>query len=732
VSRGQPFEHRSTVDQIGQIVAYGHSILAGNGATDTNRDIMTRLAAMLGAKEYNYAKGGSVMMWTNAPARNEFGIIGQLLHTWKRPVRPASALSGATSIGATTVPVTPNPSTGSTTGPAFAAGDVINIGAGTASEYALVIGVTSTNLDLVNYETPEYYGGLLRAHSSGDPVYKVPTHYGAGNTLFLFCEATSQISKYGSGGTWANAQRWYQEALRLCISRMRAAEEFNPDHTALKFTGSWGAAAFHQEFSGSVAAQGARNPTVVNDSVTFSCPDNFPGGDISFNFFQAGGNTGGGVWTFTVDGAAWTVNGPNTGTGNTLTTVATPTIPINKAVHYCARLRGLTAGRHSIVAQMTTLETNDYFDSVIIEAEDPPIVLLFKSHRFASYDGSTSSDDYGYIRPTLQAQANPGATSIAVNQSPNTFSRQLLAGSVPKAGEILVIEPTEGNASPQEVRTVTSVTGTGPFTINFSGGALANTHVVGTRCELGVKDYDIRYVTNAWMDSVMAEFDDYVTMHDPDPYIKKDPKWFHVDYTHFNDKGNAYVVENVYRQLVAERRLDPRASSRLSRPVTIPSSRISFVDNGPVGWIALPAAISEFPTTGTSNGGFRRVADLSRYYEARIGVVQTLIGASGSKLRIQYSIDQGATWRQLHRIRSSTDTQLTSTDWTESASASDTVCQIDLGAALTSNGVKYTQFEPIYAEAIQQQYQDVMLRVMGIGGDGVGRPQFQSIWVEFR
>jgi hypothetical protein len=203
---------------------------------------------------------------------------------------------------------------------------------------------------------------------------------------------------------------------------------------------------------------------------------------------------------------------------------------------------------------------------VIIEAEDPPIVLLFKSHRFASYDGSTSSDDYGYIRPTLQAQANPGATSIAVNQSPNTFSRQLLAGSVPKAGEILVIEPTEGNASPQEVRTVTSVTGTGPFTINFSGGALANTHVVGTRCELGVKDYDIRYVTNAWMDSVMAEFDDYVTMHDPDPYIKKDPKWFHVDYTHFNDEGNAYVVENVYRQLVAERRLDPRASSRSSRP----------------------------------------------------------------------------------------------------------------------------------------------------------------------
>jgi hypothetical protein len=64
----------------------------------------------------------------------------------------------------------------------------------------------------------------------------------------------------------------------------------------------------------------------------------------------------------------------------------------------------------------------------------------------------------------------------------------------------------------------------------------------------------------------------------------------------------------------------------------------------------MPAALSEFPLT-TTNGNYRRVADLTRYYEARVGCVQTVLGAGTAKLRIQYSIDQGTTWHYLHRKR---------------------------------------------------------------------------------
>jgi hypothetical protein len=724
--------HRSTADGIGQVIASGDSVIAsGDGVSDTTRDVMTRLAAMLGAKEFNYAKGGAVLMWGNDFTRSEYGILPSLLHWWKRPVRPASALSGNSIVGASVISVTPNPATGSTTGPAYVQGQLLHIGNGTNGELARVQSTSSTQITLAGFEGTENWTGLVRSHSTGDPVYVVPGHYGAGNTLFLF-ECVNQLGRYGSGGTWANAQRWFQEALRMALSRMRAAEEFNPDHTSIAFTGSWGAAISSPACSGSTIAQGARNPTLVNAAATWHVPNNFPGGTISFNILQAAGDTGGDVYSVTVDGSAWTVNGTNTGTANTVTTVATPTNPVNKDAYYCARLWGLTAGSHTIVVTKTThAASNTYLDNFIIEAQDPPIVILFKGHRLLSWDIATSGYDYGHIRPTLQAQANPGATSIAVNQSPFSGSRQLLAATVPKAGEILVIDV----GASQEVRTVTSVTGTGPFTINFSGGALVGTHVVGSRCELGIKDYDVRSILNPnWLEPVRAEFDDYVTMHDMDTYIQKNPKWFHLDFAHLNDEGQAMAAEQIYRQLVEERLIDPRGSSRLSRPVQVPSMRTSFLDaSSPVAWIAMPSGLSEFPLTTTGNGGFRRVADLTRYYEARIGCIQTVLGATNAKLRIQYSIDAGTSWRFLHRCCSVTDPQATSTNWLEPTSATDPMLgQIDLNAAFPASGVKFSLWSPIYAEVLQQQYTDTLLRVTGIGGDSAARPAVTAVWLEFR
>lgn len=735
----------SALTQIGQVVAYGSSIVAGTAVSDPSRDIMTRLAAMLGAKEYNYAKAGAQLMWTNDLANDQWGVVPTINHTWKRPVRAATTIATVDpAIGATVITTATDPSTGSATGPAFKTDDAVCIGTGANCEIARVESVSATQIFLDDFEGSESYSGLLRDHAIGEPVHVVPTHYGAGNTLFI---VYAPGHYYYAPGVYANAQRWHKEAQRLCISRMRAAEIYEPDHTACVFSGSWTATGVPRiaALSGSTGAQSGRAPTAINAAVTLHVPQNFPGGTVSFNLMQLNGNTGGGVWTFTVDGAAWTVNGPNTGTGNTFTQVATPTTPVTKVAWYCARLKGLAAGSHTIVATMSTFEANSFFDNWVIEAEDPPIVMWFLGNRMASYDGFAAAAESGHLRSTLQSQANPGATSVVVNAAALAGGRQFADSTpgpqVPVNGEYMSINP---RTSLEENRAVTSVTGdTAPFTIGFSGG-LSNTHPVGTRIEIGHGDYVVRNYHNVWTTDVKNEFDDYVLLHNTDylhPHgtgpeppsgFPKSDTYYALDAQHFNDKGAAIVAENVYRQLQDERRIDLRMASRLGRPVTVPSSRFSFLDGDTaVAWTNMPAALSEFPLTTTGNGSYRRVADLSRFYEARIGCVQTVIGASTAKLRIQYSIDQGTNWHYLHSLRLA-GTQMTATNWAESTASTDTMCQIDLVSALPASGVKYTAFEPLYPEVLQPQYTDLFLRVVGIGGSGAASPALRSIWLECR
>jgi hypothetical protein len=460
----------------------------------------------------------------------------------------------------------------------------------------------------------------------------------------------------------------------------------------------------------------------VNAVVTFHVPDNYAGSPISCNIGQAAGATGGGVWTFTVDGGA----------AGTLTTIAPPTTPTIKANYNCKRFTGLTPGRHTIVATMTTFEANNFLDNFIIEAEDPPVVMVVLGHRFLSLD-PTVGVEHGHLHPTLTSQANPGATSVLVTQSPLSNGRQITAGSIPKAGENIVIEPQPGDVSPQEVRVVTSVTGaSAPFTINFSGGALANTHAVGTRVELGVSDYEIRNIFNPWIVSVKQEFDDYVILHDPDMYLNKDPQWFNADDAHLTDKGNAYMAEMIYRQLESERLLNERAQSRLSRPLATMPYRVTFLA-ADVAFVFtnMPLAVTEFGSAAS----WRQVADLSRFTECRLGCNQTVAGATNAKLRLQYSIDAGATWRHVHRIQNSGESQTTATSWVEPSAATDVCCQLAVGAG-TGLKTSTAAYNPlgwglIYAEALKPQY-EVQLRFVGIGGDGVIDPAFMQLWAEFR
>lgn len=717
------------IGRIGVVYAYGHSFIAGNGASSSDRDMMTLIAAGLGAKEMNYAVPGAVINFDNAINSNRYGVVPQLLQGYRRPVRAASALSAGSSIGATVISVTPNPLTGSTTGPAFKFGDVVHIGIGSTSgtlggEIARVASASATQITLDGFEGGGT--GLARAHLSGEPVFVVPTRYGAGNTLFLLSEIATFVMKFGSGATQANAKRWYQESLRTCIVRMCAAEVYEPDHTSLVFAGTWAAAAWSQAASGSFAAQGGRQATANGSTVTWHLPDNYNGEPISMTFLQTGAS--GTVLTFTVDGAAWTVNGVNTGSGNTVTTVTGPASPATLVTHYTPRLTGLTPGRHTIVATATTIAGSSTlsFDCATIESKDPPIVMLFKQHRGPldkSGDSVDSTNAYGYIRPTLTSQANPGATSIAISQSPVASARQITAGSIPAVGEIFVIEPQADFGSQQEVRTVTSVTGAGaPFTVNFSGGALANTHAVGARVEFGIKAWDLRQIVPSWIDEVKAEFSDNVIVHDLDALINADPNLFAKDQTHLNDEGASRASEHILTRLEFEARLNMRSVSRLTRPLSTMTVPIDFFRS--------PSTITTWSNiTGTALielfgvTHLRAYRDMRNVYDARL-IVQhgTLVTppASNFKMRVQYSIDSGANWRYLHRAANSTFAFMQATSWLDMSTANGADFswgEIDLLSTVPANAApKVSNWVPIYPEC--QQYDSAMLRVVVVGGNG--------------
>jgi len=139
----------------------------------------------------------------------------------------------------------------------------------------------------------------------------------------------------------------------------------------------------------------------------------------------------------------------------------------------------------------------------------------------------------------------------------------------------------------------------------------------------------------------------------------------------------------------------------------------------------MPSAMTEL--LGSIN--FRRQADMSRAVEARIGVVQPIVGFAGSKLRIQYlqtwmDPTVAANWRYLSKksVAGNTDT---GTDWTEPALADTTAIEIAVG---TGTGLKVGLWGLIYPDALT----DVLLRVVGEGGNAVVSPSFTAIWMEFR
>jgi hypothetical protein len=298
-------------------------------------------------------------------------------------------------------------STTSATGVPFKPGDYVMVGSGdtgaTGGELLIVASVSGTTMTLKApdgwEETPPQVG-FKRAHAVGDPIYAVPSDYQAANTIFLLGETYNAIGRQGMG---AAAQGYFEHGLRSIISRLRLAEIFESDHTAIKFTGTWNGPTPSPGVSsggpthGARVGGGLRASTVANSTVEFHISDNFQGGNAQMTFIKSGPGAVNNVFTFTVDGVA-------------AGSISTNGMPVhsgrNKPHPITIRFKNLAPGRHKIVATNANLDANLYFDYAGIEALNPPVVVCHQPHRFWSYD-FFAAWTYGHIRPTLTANVNP-------------------------------------------------------------------------------------------------------------------------------------------------------------------------------------------------------------------------------------------------------------------------------------------------------------------------------------
>lgn len=752
----------NVLDSITQLVAFGNSIMAtGAGSSDTTRDLMTRLAQMIGCREVNCSIGGAAAAWNMDITNGEFGLWPQIYQNHKRPVRPASTLNADPADNATSLTLAH--SNTSATGIPFTIDKLIHVGTGdpgaTGGE---IMGATAnqsgTTLAVAGTETWELETGAStgaeRDHANGDPVYEVPTQYTAGNTIYLINESYNHL---GHLGITADSEKWFKAALRSSLSRLRCAEVYEPDHTALKFTGTWDAiiaspsSSSGQGTGGQRVGAGLKRAGAVSAAVEFHLPNNFPGGSVVLAFVGAANTAGTGVWSFTVDGSSTMPDG----SANTLTpprSIGTSDSIRAHNITYCKRFTKLSAGRHKIVATMSTFETGNYFDWAGIEAPEPPVIVVMKPHRLYDYTLFGSGWVFGHIPMKMNLQANAGASSIRVPQTWKTTARQLAATpnaistQGPHAGELIWINP--GTAT-EEQHQVSSVTFSSPnYTINLVG-TLANTQPVDTIVHAGICDAALGIKGEsgrmcAWIDSVCDEFEPNsgIVRYNPDKVThartapNKDREMFWPrDLCHGNDLWHAAISEDLYKVLARSPAISPRRTSRLAKTSRQGSLVCDFLATGnsttnPHGgilWTNVPAGQTEiFGSTF-----FRAVRDLQTYQEFRVGCVLPLYSATGAadiKLRLEFSLDSGTTWFSMGRaIQASLPDRPERSDYT----ALTTYSQTGSGDCSTGTtaGLKMSRWAPIYPDA---QAESVYLRITTVSAAATADPTFLSIWAEFR
>ena len=120
-------------------------------------------------------------------------------------------------------------------------------------------------------------------------------------------------------------------------------------------------------------------------------------------------------------------------------------------------------------------------------------------------------------------------------------------------------------------------------------------------------------------------------------------------------------------------------------------------------WTDMPAALTEWSNTQSMT---RRRVDLAGYTQARLVWTGSTAGSTNAEIRVQYSTDNAVTWAYLD-------------------GAAGPACPL---APLPAGNVRAAGWVNIAAAAKT----DVLLRVVGINGDGVADPNFSTIVLQVK
>lgn len=128
---------------------------------------------------------------------------------------------------------------------------------------------------------------------------------------------------------------------------------------------------------------------------------------------------------------------------------------------------------------------------------------------------------------------------------------------------------------------------------------------------------------------------------------------------------------------------------------------LAITDAAAMVWTSMPAALTEFRGLTIH----RACAFLSSKTQAQLTANVTVAGAAGAGLRVQASLDNGANWRSLE-------------------------AGAGVGPQVSISATGVIKGPPINIDAAVRK--DVLLRVVGGGGNGTISPQFGTILLRVR
>lgn len=609
---------------VHRLVHLGHSLAFGFGASGPDKDVLTRVASTLAARELPWSKNGAVLAMQNAnPDANGNGGYNTIANQVRKRRRPHGTVRTLALAGATAVDV------GAATDGVWTAFDRVSVGKGTNATDTYISGVSGTSpLQTLALTEP-----LTNNVDIGDPVYVVPHAYESPEPLSVLWYGLNDIAAYGTGsggsGTASVGERTFKEVLRAAIAYVMTAGDgfFDANHSS----------SARSTNAPTVASAGVgigvqlRALITAGHQVTIDVPANFPGGDF-YAFVMA--NSGGGGVT------SWTVDGVDYGTLDTR--------DIGYPAHYVPLVKvfkNLAPGRHVIVGTVSVAAgaAGQYFNGCGVRAETPGGVVLPGFNRPFRYDLWVATATWRYAQAKGTVNANhPIGTSTFTITAPVNLATTPAAHTI-RQGELLTFDP----GGPNEESLVVAADATGTTVTTTTASARA--HNTGEAYIANMQDKAITDRARKWIPDLIAQgdFPQSAVRHVAiDDALAKQRRVFTYDGVHFNDLGNQIVAQRIGTAVKSLGRTLKDLVYKSNVPISPVAAPVYFL--GPLATGAAGVAPGAAGAVTVTFPNTLHTRDLRRSAYAKLTAWVSTAGGANSRGRVEYSTGDGI-WKTLGR-----------------------------------------------------------------------------------